>query len=335
MSLGALFAWPAALPALLLVPLAWWGLRELDRARARRLVRLVGPRTRRLAAELSEDRRRVSRALWTGGLALALLAAAQPLLGVEVRRVEHRGVDLFVCLDVSRSMLAGDLQPSRLESAHGEIRALADRVRGDRVGLVAFAGEARLCVPLTRDMDTFAELAELTDPLSVERGGTDLGAALDAAREAFEERSGRHEAILLVTDGEDLEQRGLRAARACHEAGIAVHCAGFGSPRGSKIAVGSPSNESFLRDRAGEEVVSAMDPAGLRRIAEATGGSFADAQASPRPLVELYRTRVLPMARKSFSAEERRERKNRFQWPLLLALAFWILEFSRSDRVRP
>jgi Ca-activated chloride channel family protein len=333
-SVQELFAWPEGLPVLLAVPLAWLLLHVLDRARAARLIREAGARGRALASDLGVRQRRGRRRLAVAGLLLALLAVLQPVWGEGIRAVEQRGVDILVCLDVSRSMLARDVDPSRLESARREIRALASRVRGDRLGLVLFAGEARLTVPLTQDAVAFADLAAQASPLGVRRGGTDLGAALSEALRALGEASGEHEAVVILTDGEDLEERGRTVARQCRERGVVVHCLGFGSTRGSKIAVGESGGERFLRDRSGQEVVSAMDPVSLREIAETAGGVFVDASDRPLVLVRLYEDRILPMARKSFDAEGRRERKNRFQWPLLAALGLWILELCLTDRRR-
>ena len=310
------FLWPEALPLLLLVPLAGLSFWALDRARARRLAPAVGPR----APMLAPVRRR--RVWFTLALLCAVLAVLQPAWGGGARALDSRGLDILVCLDVSRSMLARDLEPSRLERARREISALAERTEGDRLGLVVFAGDARLAVPLTRDMDSFRELVGLAGPLSVMRGGTDLGAALSTAL-----GSGDPDVVLLLTDGEDHEGKGRQVAET---AGVPVHCVGLGSRRGAKI----PVDGAFLRDRTGAEVVSALDPATLRRIAAATGGSFRDAHARPRALVELYEERILPMARETLEAKERRERENRFQWPLLAAFLFLMVDLWLHDRRR-
>jgi Ca-activated chloride channel family protein len=248
------------------------------------------------------------------------------------REVEQRGVDILVCLDVSQSMLARDLPPSRLARARHEISALAERAAGDRLGLVVFAGEARLAVPLTRDRESFRELVGLADPLAVERGGTDLGAALGTALEALRGQTGEHEVVLLLTDGEDHEGRGLRVARTCRDRNVTVHAVGFGSELGAKIPIAGEGGEEFLRDRSGADVVTRMNATTLRRIAEATGGEYVDVHA--RTLPELYEQRILPMARKLFETEERRAKENRFQWPLLAAFLLWILELCLGDRRR-
>jgi Ca-activated chloride channel family protein len=325
---------PETLPILLLVPLVALLLWAFERARRRRLGRVVGPRAPVLAAGLGRGRRGVRAALFSLALLLALLAVLQPAWGESTREVDQRGVDILVCLDVSRSMLARDLIPSRLERARREIRELAGRSVGDRLGLVIFAGEARLLVPLTRDRESLKEMVGLAGPLGVRRGGTDLGAALETALGALDDRTGIHEVVLLLTDGEDLAERGLRVAESLRERGIRLHCVGLGSSLGAKIPIEGERGEAFLRDRTGTEVVSAMSPETLGRIAEATGGEFVDAHSRTRALVDLYERRILPMARKAFEIEERRERENRFQWPLLAAFLFFVLELCVSDRRR-
>ncbi len=307
-------------PLLLVAPavgaLLWW----LDSARMRRVDEAIGPRTRRLAADLVPGRRRVRLALFTAGVACALLAVLQPLWGEGSRRIERTGVDIVVCLDVSRSMLARDIAPSRLAAAQRTIRRLAEQCEGDRMALVLFAGEARLAVPLTRDVESLADLAGIADPFSVRRGGSDIAKALEVALEALSDGG----TIILLTDGEDL------GARTINTRGVQVHCVGYGSPRGAKIPidVGDGLGESFLRDGDGAEVVSTMNPESLRRIAQATGGDFVTSDDAD----ELYANQIAPMERKVFEAEERRERTNRFQWPLLAAFLCWIVELCLGDR---
>ena len=330
--------WFLRADALALLPMAvllWAVLVGCDRARGVRRARLLGVRAPFLAADLSSGRRRALRTLAVIGAAAVILAVAGPRWGDDAERFDRRGVDLVVCLDVSRSMLARDADPDRLSAARREIRAFAERTQGDRFALVVFAGEARLAVPLTHDVATFLALVDRADPLAVTRGGTDLAAALDRASVALDARGDRPGVVVLVTDGEDLGGLGQRAAQRCADAGIAVHCVGFGSARGGKIPIDVAGvGESFVVDAAGREVITAMDSASLRPIAEVTGGAFVAASARPLPLVDLYERRILPAARASRGEDPRRELANRYQWPLLLGFGLWLVVSSTTERRR-
>ncbi len=321
---------------LLLAPAAWLLLRMRDHARARRLAAAVGPRVAGLAESPQRRRRRVRRAAFALALLLVVFAMLGPAWGTPVGDLEWSGVDVVLCLDVSRSMLARDLVPDRLTRAQEQIRALAERTRGDRLALVLFAGEALVRVPLTRDGASLSELADEADPSAVGLGGTDLGAALSAALEALEGGDGRPRAIVLLTDGEDLGGkdpggRGARVATECAERGIAVHGVGFGTDDGSRIALGE---EAFLRDGQGRDVVSALDAAGLTRLAEATGGTFVAARSSATPLVDLYERAVLPTAQAAQTSGGERRQEDRFQWPLLVAFLLLMLDLWLVDRTR-
>lgn len=328
---GDWLAMPGAWPWLLAAPALWLLLQLRQRTRARQLAALLGPRADVLAREVAPGRRRLARSLTVAATLLAALALLQPRWG-KGHGLAPRGLDLVVCLDVSRSMLARDMAPSRLERAREELRALATRADGDRLALVAFAGEARLLVPLTPDRASFALLAAQADPLSVGRGGTDLAAALRTGLAAAAAGSGDHTALLLVTDGEDPDQRGLAAARECADAGLRVHCLVLGSLRGAKIPLAGPDGEVFLRDAGGAEVVSVPDRGGLRAIAEATGGELLEATAASGALTDLYDRRLVAAARATYQARARAEAVPRFQWPLLAAFLLWLCELCLSQR---
>jgi len=325
-----LFLRPGLWPLLFLVPAFGLVLVALDRARARRLGRMLGARAAALTPTLDRGRRRLRRWLFPAGLGLALTAVLQPAWGEGSMTVTRRRVDLVIALDVSRSMLARDHDPDRLGSAKAAIRALGERAVGDRMALVLFAGEAVRAVPLTSDLRSLADLAELASPLSVERGGTDLGAAILTAVGALDHETGRQRAVLLLTDGGDHEGHGLRAAREAAGRDIVVHCVGFGSERGAKI----PVDGEFLRDRAGRDVVASMDVAGLTKIVGATGGAFVSAAETERPLVSLYDDQIRPKAAASFEAEKLERRENRFQWALLPGLLLWTLSLCVNERRR-
>lgn len=329
MNAVGLFARPEASAWLLAAPLAWALFALLDARASLRLAALLGPR----AAALGGARRRGRQRLFAAALLCAIAAMLGPSWGAASTGAPPP-IDCVVCLDVSRSMLARDVAPDRLAAAKREIRALVDRAAGDRFGLVLFAGEARLWVPLTGDRRSFVEMLDLADPLAIRRGGTDLGAALEAALPLLPERGERHAAVLLVTDGEDLGGNGARVAAGFRGRGVAVHTAGIGSALGSKIALGGTS---FLKDRSGAEVVSAMDEGALRRISGGAGGGFVDASEGGDPLVRLYEERIVPLARARVAqagGDASSGRKDRFQWPLALALLLWLGEGWIAQRRR-
>lgn len=325
----SLLARPEWLPLLLLAPAGWLLFRQVERSRGRRFEESLGGRARALAAGASGGRRRLLLSL---GLLFAAAATLHPVLGGGGPETKPRGADVVLCLDVSRSMLARDLPPDRLSRAREEIRLLAERAEGDRLGLVLFAGEARMAVPRTAHRGSFAALARLADPLAVARGGTDLGAALEEALRLLPGENAPGATVVLLTDGEDLEGRGRGTAERLRRRGVTVHCVGFGTALGGKIPVAGPGGETFLRDRQGEEVVTRMDPVSLSAVAAAAGGRFVDASAESRPLLGLYEEEILPRSRRLFEAEKRRTRRDRFQWPLAAAILLWVLDLRLSGR---
>ncbi len=334
MSAGFRLLAPDFWPVFLASAAGAWAVFRLEARRARHRRAVFGLRADLLTKEASPSRRR-GRNLCAAGLLLAGGAAAlQPAWGAGLPRPDEDPADIMICLDVSRSMLARDLAPDRLRRARQEIQSLAARARGDRLGLVVFAGEARLLIPLTTDMESFAQLLELAEPDVLPRGGTDLGAAISAAIRALGSADGEHEAIVLLTDGEDLAAAGAAAAAQAQARGIAIHCVGFGSARGSKIAVERDGGESFLRDGAGREVVSALDAAGLRAIADATGGLYLEAGAAPGALAQLQRERLDPLTGRARSAGAAALPAARFPLLLLCAFALGILELGWSERAR-
>jgi Ca-activated chloride channel family protein len=330
------FARPELAPLLLLVPVAWLALRLMQRRRERRLEASLGPRLFALAPEFDPAAPRARRALLCAGLLFALLALLEPLVGASGTTLTPRGADVVLVLDVSRSMLARDVAPTRLRAAQREIEALAGAAGGDRLALVLFAGAARRLVPLTRDLESFRALLDGAGTEAVSPGGSDVEVALDAALAALgPDESGRPRdgaAIVLLSDGEELQGDGFAAAQRCRARGVVVHALGFGTREGSKIALASePGREEFLRDREGRDVVSALDAAALARIAEATGGSCADASSRPHALLDLVREKIEPGARAALAAADSSERADRFQWPLAAALLLLFLMSRFSE----
>ncbi len=265
------------------------------------------------------------------GLLSLGLALLEPTYGQRLLPVRHRGSDLVVCFDVSRSMQARDLSPSRDGRARRDLAALLEALEGDRIALVAFAGDARVVCPLTRDYAAFEALLEQTDLTSTRLGGTNLGAALDTALALLPAEGADSQAILVLSDGEDLEGKGRSEAARARRRGIVLHCVGYGSPAGAQIPDG---NGGWILDEKGKPVVSKMDAQGLRRLAESSGGVYVAAENLPLPLVEIYEKRIRSMAKRLQAKEERRRPVPRSGWFLGGSFCLLFLAFLFGGRRR-
>lgn len=310
----------------LLLALGSWGL-----ARKRRELReFVGERhMSQFVPTLAKYRPILRVLLATAGGFFLVLALIGPVRGYSLRDVERKGLDLVICLDTSRSMLVQDLRPNRLERAKREMRGLLDQLKGDRVAVLAFAGDVRKVAPLTHDRKTLASFISTITTKDNLEGGTNLGAALSMALDLFDGRSGSNEAIVLLTDGEDLAGEGLKIAEEAKARGIRIYVVGMGTLEGGKISM---EGGGFLRDEAGVEVVSNMNGETLELIAETTGGAYIAASRSALPLEELYEKRMSRLETRALWAGRERIPHDRFQWPLVLAFACLLLESSLRGR---
>lgn len=278
-------------------------------------------------------RARLRGVLVLAGLTLLAWSTLGPVRGWTKREVSQKGLDLVVCLDTSRSMLAEDLRPNRLARAQREVRGLIDLLRGDRMALIAFSGDARDVAPLTRDRSS---LRGFVDAVSVEDnrlGGTDLAAALEAALALFDGRSGAHEAIIILTDGEDLSGRGLEVASVAEERGIRVFVVGVGTEGGAKIPVASAQGISrFIVGPDGKEVVTMLDGSTLERLAEQTGGAYLSTEDAALPLETIFRSRISKLEGRDSDSGIRKVPHDRYQWFALLAVGLLALELLLGER---
>jgi Ca-activated chloride channel family protein len=246
------------------------------RSRVRELLneRLVD----KLAPGTSRWRPAVQGGFYGLGLLLFGLALAQPQCGTKSELTKRRGIDVVVALDASKSMLARDVQPSRLERAKLELTTLLDELRGDRVGLVAFAGDAFIQSPLTSDYSAVKLFLRAVEPEQMPQGGSNIGDALMLCKQLLEnaDRGAKEKVVVLLSDGEDLVGEVKEAVAALKEANIQVLTVGVGSEQGEPIPVYNRRGEfvDYKKDSSGETVITRMDRGGLTTIAEGTGGEF-------------------------------------------------------------
>jgi Ca-activated chloride channel family protein len=309
--------WPWSLLA---VPL-WFGLWRILRARRQAIVKYGALLTEQVPSPAA----RATRLVLAIGLLFVVLL--EPRYGEEQVKIDRRGLDIVFALDTSRSMLARDMNPHRLGAAKRDIATvLPDLTGGDRVGLIAFAGEARLIVPLTHDLDSFRQLLDPVDTSTVRKGGTDLAAAIRKALELTTDTEYATTVVILLTDGEDLTGAAKQAAREARDRGVVVHAVGYGSTKGSKITLDESGKESFLRDDKGTEVVSVLKSDNLRETVRATGGEFLRSEVMTLPLRQLKQKRLDPMVKRAYDSGDETVWKTRFQWALIPAMLLLLLE---------
>jgi Ca-activated chloride channel family protein len=316
-----------------LVPLAavlfWYG----HRRRQRILKRFAKPTG--LAAILPDllPRRESRAALILLILLLTVAALAGPQYGYRWEEVERRGVDLIVALDCSRSMLAEDIKPTRLDRAKREVVDLLGMLAGDRVGLVAFAGTAFLQCPLTVDYQAFDLFLSHLEPDYLPVGGTDLAAALTVAAEGFDPETASDKAVILITDGGHTAPSDLSAAMDNVKAAqIKIFCIGVGGEGGVPVPA---AQGGFKKDKSGKIVLSRLDEAGLKQIALATGGGYVRSVAGDMDLETVYRQQIRKeLTARNLTTSRRQVWENRYQWALGPAVFLLVLEMLLPGRRR-
>jgi Ca-activated chloride channel family protein len=332
-----MFGEPRALLLLLLLPpLAL--LLVLVRARRRRLLSRFGRED--LVARLMKApgagrwALRVALILTAGGF--LILTLARPRWGEKLEEVHRQGVDVMVALDVSASMLAEDVKPSRLIRAREEVASLIDSLGGDRVGLVAFAGDSYVACPLTLDYSAAKIFLDVLDPSMIPVPGTAIASAIRKSIRAFNSREKRYKVLVLITDGEDHEEDAVAAAREAAREGVVIYTLGVGTGAGSPIPLRDAGGgvTGYKQDRAGKIVTSRLDPVKLAEIAEAAGGKYLPATAEAREIREIE-GRIARMERRQVGSRLTITYEERYQIPLAVALLALVLEAGVGSRLFP
>ncbi len=255
-----------------------------------------------------------------------VLGLMRPQWGFHYERMPRVGAQLMIAVDVSRSMLAEDVAPNRLERAKAEIRDLLVYMGRDHVGLIAFAGRATVLCPLTPDFGFLRMVLESLGPNSVTRGGTDLEAPIRKALAGFKGESDLSRVLLMITDGEDHESFALEAAKAAAERGIHIITIGLGADAGSQVYVTDPKTgaRTLLLDKSGKPVVTRLDGELLKKIALETGGVYIPGATGALDLKSIYESHIAPLIKGRLEDPGRLVRQEGFQWAVLLAMLFLI-----------
>lgn len=317
----------AAVPAFVLL---FWA---AARSRRLHLARFGCEATiRELMPEVSAGRKVLKFTIFCSAFSLLALAAARPQFGSKLREEKSQGVEMMLVVDVSNSMLAEDFEPSRLERTKYAINKLFDGLKQDRVGLVVFAGEPKVQLPITSDHRMAKAFARRIDPSLVPVQGTAVGKALEQALLAFSDQSEepRSRAIILITDGENHEDDALAVARRAADMGIRIYTIGIGTPEGAPIRIGG----EFVQDEKGDMVVSKLNEKMLSEIADLTGGAYVRSSKQSIGLDEIVKS-INDMEQTEQSTVRFEEYNEQYQYLLVAALVLLLVEFLLLDRRNP
>jgi Ca-activated chloride channel homolog len=330
------FAHPEYLNALYIIPvlvlLAWYLGRNrkklLDKFVSRKLQPVIMP-------AYSKTKSWLKFSIILLALSSLILAAANPQVGTKMEEVKQTGIDVFILLDVSTSMLAQDIKPSRLEKAKYQISNLIRRLQGDRIGLIIFSGAAYVQIPLTTDYSAANLFLNAVDVNSVPQAGTAIGPAITLATESFNYKTPTQKVIIAITDGEDHEGDVIEAVNNAVSKEIKVYTIGLGSPEGTPIPVynnGQPAG--FKKDNDGNPILTKLDEATLRQIASAGKGKYFRGSNYEDELDLIYRD-LAKLDKTEFGVKKVTDYEDRFYYFLAPAILLLLLEFFISEKKSP
>jgi len=327
------FEHPQILWLLLVVPPAlavffWWALH----ARQRLLAQFIEARLlSQLTVGVSPARQKLRFGILMLAVAFLLITLARPQRGFDLQEVEQRGLDIVVAVDTSKSMLAADIAPNRLARAKLAALELMQKAGMDRMGLVAFAGDAFLECPLTVDNTAFQQCVQALDVNAIPQGGTAIAAAIETALTAFKENN-HYKVLVLFTDGEDNDTGALEAAQEAAKAGLKIFTIGIGTEKGELVRVADGNgNSDYVRDEQGNVLKSHLNEALLQQIAVAAGGFYLPLRGA-NAIDTLYERGLAPLPKSEGKERLVRRYHEQFHWPLAAAILLLLAEMFLPER---
>lgn len=262
-----------------------------------------------------------------------ILALSMPQIGSRLTMTRRYGVDIMIAIDTSLSMLAQDIKPNRLEKAKMELSSLIDKLKGDKVGIVTFAGDSFMQCPLTLDYDAAKMFLSVIEPGIMPRPGTAIGEAVKKAAEGFTKKERKYKVLILLTDGEDHSADPVGAANEAKKEGIIIYTIGIGTQKGEPIPILDDSGKvsGYKKDKNSEVVMTKLNEEILQKIALITGGKYYHATAGEFELDKIY-DEISKMDKKELSSRLFTEYEDRFQYFLGAALILLCLEFTIGDK---
>jgi Ca-activated chloride channel family protein len=266
---------------------------------------------------------------------LSIIALARPQWGFEWQEIKRKGLDILIVVDTSKSMLTKDVRPDRLGRTKLAVKDLLKKLKGDRIGLIAFAGDAFLVCPLTVDYGGFLLSLEDLNTKSIPRGGTNLSSAIKEAIKEYDNTPSKYKAVIIATDGENLEGDPILWAKKAKEKGIKIYCVGIGTKEGELIQVEDAlGKKEFLKDEKGNFVKSRLNEQLLQKIALSTEGVYVRASGVQFGLDLIYEKELSKLEKRKIESKIEQKYFERFQWPLTFALLLLILETCLPMRRR-
>ena len=263
---------PIYLWLLLLIPLLAIVRLISLRSKRKKLKRLGDPELlSQLSPDVSKVRPAVKFWLLEAALALIVVMVARPQMGRQINSDKREGIETIIAMDISNSMLAQDVTPSRLEKSKMMVEDLVDHFNQDKIGLIVFAGDAFVQLPITSDYISAKMFLQNIDPSLIQTQGTDIGQAIDLAMHSFTQDAKTGKAIIVITDGEDHEGGAEEMAKKAHDAGINVYILGIGDPKGAPIPIG---NGQYMKDKSGNTVMTALNEDMCKKVAAAGKGVY-------------------------------------------------------------
>lgn len=264
-------------------------------------------------------------------LTFFIVGAARPQFGSKLKKIKREGVELMIALDVSNSMMAEDIQPNRLERAKRAISRLIDRLQDDKIGLVVFAGESYMQLPITSDYNSAQLFLNSVSTQIVPTQGTAIGAAINMAARSFTPEGEANKAIIVITDGENHEDDAVSAAEQAADNGIVVHTIGMGLPQGSPIPVLRNGQKDYLKDNNGEVVITKLNETMLEKIASAGNGIYVRANNAQVGLNALF-DEINKLEKEEMESLVYSEYDDQFQYFFAIGLFLLLLEFVILER---
>lgn len=287
----------------------------------------------RLAEQHSRRKNTVKSILLLFAIAFLVIGIANPQVGTRMEDVKQEGVDIFIALDVSKSMLAEDVKPNRLEKAKYEIRNLVNRLAGDRIGLIVFSGEAYTQFPLTIDYSAANLFLDVVNVESVPNPGTAIGSAIAQSMKSFNFEEPSTKVLVIITDGENNSGDAIDQTKEAAEKGVLIYTIGMGSPQGAPIPVydGSQRQVDFKRDRSGNVVLTKLDESSLQEISSVGKGKYYRATNALDELDEIYKD-INSLQKREFGVKQFTEFDDKFQYFLFGAIVLFMIEIILSDK---